>query len=202
MPRIPVDLPEAPPTVFSLATPLHMLMKLSWEISQFKKSLLPVEVPPILESVIPAYHAYNCAVTAWHCTDWAWSFGDDYVHRALAGLLGFPLGRNNRINLKEFGKAVSRKSRDVYICRLVANGSKHMKLDRVDSSVRAMSVWAPRDNPSNEDIALGREYVTRLYIVDGEERLLPEEIFEHAFRYWHRLFQQVGYAEPTYIGED
>jgi len=155
-------------------------------------------VSPILESVVPAYHAYNCAVTAWHCTDWAWSFGDQYVHQAFANLMEFPLGRNNRKNFKAFCTAVTRKSRGIYICRLVANGSKHMKLDRVDGSVRAMSIWGPRDNPSNEDIALGREYATRLYIADGEERLLPEEVFEQAFQYWHRLFQNVGYAEPTY----
>jgi hypothetical protein len=36
-------------------------------------------------------------------------------------------------------------------------------LDRVDPTIRAMSVWARRENPSNEDILSGREYGTRFY---------------------------------------
>ncbi len=179
-----------------------MLMKLNWEITQFKNSLVSGEAPALLEHVLPAYHAYNCAVTAWHCVDWAWRFGDKYIHQAFADLLGFSLHKDNRTNLRAFVIGVTHNSRAIYICRLIANGSKHMKLDRVDPTIRAMSVWARRENPSNEDILSGREYGTRFYIVDGSDRLAPEEVFDQAFQYWHHLFQQVGYAEPSFVGPD
>jgi hypothetical protein len=69
MPRLPIP-PEPPDKVFGLAMPHHMLMKLRWEVWQLRSVLAkPCQPDAVVE---PAYHAFNCAVTAWHVTDWIW----------------------------------------------------------------------------------------------------------------------------------
>jgi hypothetical protein len=65
MPRIPVIiLPEAPEKVFALATSDHMFAKLRWEIQGLQRAIDDRSDDPrrVHDS---AYHAYNCAVTAW-----------------------------------------------------------------------------------------------------------------------------------------
>ncbi|WAG79771.1 hypothetical protein LMK08_03630 [Metapseudomonas furukawaii] len=60
-----------------------MLQKLSWEIRQLGISLRKTR-----ESVFAAqgasYHAFNCAVTAWHVVDWAWQEADREMQVALS----------------------------------------------------------------------------------------------------------------------
>ena len=63
--RIPI--PDEQPKVFRLSTPMHLLDKLRWEIAGFQRSL---RSKSIYRELHPAYHAFNCAVTAWHMTDW------------------------------------------------------------------------------------------------------------------------------------
>jgi hypothetical protein len=69
MPRLPMP-PEPPDKVFGLAAPHHMLMKLKWEIFKLR-SVVAEPCRPGAE-IEPGYHAFNCAVTAWHMTDWVW----------------------------------------------------------------------------------------------------------------------------------
>jgi hypothetical protein len=66
----PNDHPKAPSNVFALATPHHLLIKLAWENGQLRQPLKTKQ--PIAWTHAPAYHAFNCAVTAWHLTDWTW----------------------------------------------------------------------------------------------------------------------------------
>ncbi|SRR6266851_1202949 len=61
---------QPPRQVFALATPAHMLEKLWWEIEQLKRSLEPDDRYRI--SGVATYHAFNCAITSWHITDWVW----------------------------------------------------------------------------------------------------------------------------------
>ena len=69
MPPLPMPL-DPPDKVFGLAAPHHMLMKLKWEIFQLRTvAAEPCEPGAEIE---PGYHAFNCAVTAWHMADWVW----------------------------------------------------------------------------------------------------------------------------------
>src|SRR5215472_16810668 len=148
------DFPQAPKNVFSLATPHHMLIKLGWEIRQFNEVLRAHDLSFIDEVWAPPFHAYNCAVTAWHCADWAWNFGDKHVRESFAQSLMFGLRSENRANRNAFCNAVANNSRDVHICRQIANGSKHMKLDKEDAAVRAIVERRAPDDPDELHIEL------------------------------------------------
>ena len=135
MVTIPNELPKSPDHVFGLATPQHMLAKLGWEIRQLRETIRNQENDWQL-TMIAAYQAFNCAVTAWHCADWAWCFGDDLVREHLSERYALCLaGRSHvseRAKLDEFCNAVALESRDIHVCRKIANGSKHMKLRNPD----------------------------------------------------------------------
>src|SRR5260221_1552154 len=56
--------------VFSLSTPQHMLDKLFWEVGLFKDGM---DDPGLFGYRNSGFAGFNCAVTAAHCADWAWS---------------------------------------------------------------------------------------------------------------------------------
>jgi hypothetical protein len=86
---------------------------------------------------VPAYIALNCAVTGWHLADWTWKATDEYLREAIADYFKFSLKSNDHDNLSMFYDHLSEDSREIHICRMIANGSKHMKLDRSDPSIAA-----------------------------------------------------------------
>jgi hypothetical protein len=190
MPFIPMDMPKPPPTVFSLATPHHMLIKFAWEIRQLKESLEKPSDNPF-EANVPAYIAFNCAVTGWHLADWTWKATDEHLREAIADYFKFSLKSNDRDNLSMFYDRLSEDSREIYICRMIANGSKHMKLDRGDSSVAAKVEWRPWD---------GVNY--SLTVVDGESKRSAQSVFDDAFRYWQRTLSHFGFIEDMYVAGD
>ena len=142
MPRLPI-LPEPPDKVFGLATPQHMLMKLGWEIAGLR-SALSVPIKPGAE---PAYHAFNCAVTAWHMTDWIWqsATADDRVE-VLSKLAAPATGKSN---FGAFTQALTQRHRVLHICRQIATGSKHKIVERhPDADVGAKQTVARRTPPT------------------------------------------------------
>jgi hypothetical protein len=126
MPRIP----EPPPqheNVFVLSTPRSMIAKLSWELSQLRRTIAAQPERP--DAIIPAgYHAFNCAVTAWHCGDWAWASADEAIKEQLANRYSFSLRPSDRDNRQNFLDAAL-DCRPLEICRQIADSSKHLKLE-------------------------------------------------------------------------
>jgi hypothetical protein len=190
MPFIPLDLPAPPQAVFSLATPHHMLIKFSWEIRQLKISLEKPSDNPF-EVNVPSFIAFNCAVTGWHLADWTWNATDEPLRKSLADHFKFDLKSANRNNLSTFYDRLSADCREIYICRMIANGSKHMKLDRSDPSIAAKVERRPCD---------GVDY--GLTVVDNDETIPAQEVFEGAFKYWVRVLSNFGFIEDQYVGSD
>ncbi|MFZ0150950.1 MAG: hypothetical protein WBG18_16190 [Xanthobacteraceae bacterium] len=197
MPFLPaLDLPEPPDHVFGMATPHHMLSKLAWEIGGLRQTVENQD-KDYRSIMIAAYQAYNCAITAWHCADWAWSFGDEWVRAKLSERYDVrPVGKD-RTRLDAFCNAVASRNRDIHICRSIANGSKHMKLTNPDPTVAAAFVWSERKNVEGD-----AHYGFELFIRDSGEDRQAVEVFRGAFDYWDGLFMDLGYVEPRYIGPD
>ncbi|MGO9328685.1 MAG: hypothetical protein ACLQJ0_11290, partial [Steroidobacteraceae bacterium] len=123
-------IPEPPPPqdgVFVLSTPAHMLAKLNWEIAQFKRTISRQDQLGAI--LFAGYQAFNCAVTAWHCADWTWAYADVHLKRTLAERFSLTLKSSDVTNRKAFLNAVSADSREIEICRHIANSSKHLKLN-------------------------------------------------------------------------
>jgi hypothetical protein len=84
-----------------------------------------------------AYHSFNCAVTAWHLTDWA---AEDISAEAcdkIRGMVGKDLSNHGKVAIVQaFARTDSRALR---LCEQIANGSKHCLLTYKtrDPAVRA-----------------------------------------------------------------
>jgi hypothetical protein len=165
-----------------------MLYKLHWEIANLIRA---IEFPETINAWrAPHFHAYNCAVTAWHCADWAWEYPDNTSRQAIAQRFGFALSKNSKRDGDMFFGAVCKQSRDILISRQIANGSKHMKLRKFDEAVRVHNGWKTGPN------ALAPS------ILDGDIERLAHDVFEGAADYWERLFRSIGYLEDKFISAD
>ncbi len=185
--------PRPPEYVFGLATPADMLRKLAWEIRRFKDQL-KVAPQELFGMVDLTYCAFNTAVTAFHCGDWAWRSLDENGKRAVAEKFTFQLKGSDETNLKAFMNAVCSDRRSLEICRLIANGSKHMGTHgKPTSPFVATTVWNFEADESKN---------CYLAIEDGGVIQRAEQIFDDAFDYWERFFGDFGFIEGKYIGPE
>ena len=189
MPFLP-KMPTPPQQVFHLATPAHMLAKLRWEIHQFKQSLDNTEL--LWRNTNIAYSAFNTAVTAWHCGDWAWRAAGVESRNGLSERFAFKLVQDEQKDLNAFLNAVAADCRALHICRQIANGSKHMGADRGDPAIGAQVIW------TYDESGTPAQFVMR----DGPDIIPAEHVFESAFDYWARLFGDIGYVEGRFVGPD
>lgn len=172
--------------VFAMNEPLHMITKLMWELENLTKSMsvwtdnrgIPV----------PIFIAFNTAVTAWHITDWLWQ-SNPQTRAVLAKRYDFSFNewkpKDLRAALKRFQNAVAQDSRPLHICREIANGSKHMRTDKVDPKVKAVARW----DPVVEGVGLVKpgDLVVSLTVLDGEQSHDAARLFIEAFGYWEQL---------------
>ncbi|UFW90483.1 hypothetical protein BjapCC829_18880 [Bradyrhizobium barranii] len=182
------DPPDSPAHVFHLATPQHMLTKLWWELQKLNEELQ--RAPQSVRGIeFISYCAFNTAVTALHCADWAWRSLTEDDQRGLAGRFGFQFKADQRANLTAFVDAVCKDHKPLSICRHIANGSKHMGVDKPTLAFSVRTVW--------EFIAAPGEPRSVAYLVveddSGEHRV--EKIFASAFEYWERLFGELFLIE-------
>jgi hypothetical protein len=104
---------------FGLRDSRDILEKLTWELGNlFLRQRYDIAVCQ--------YHAFNCAVTAWHVTDWLWQ--DVESSPALRTRLEKEIGPLK--NDKAFQKYVSGECNALILCQQIANGSKHCRLTR------------------------------------------------------------------------
>jgi hypothetical protein len=177
--------------VFLLATPGHMLQKLFWEVRQFKTSL--ADTDGVLPNVDPCYSAFNYAITALHCADWAWSAAGPESKDYLGNTFSFSVTGNDREDLLAFSDALGKQNRDFYICRQIANGSKHMRRGPRPHSVHAaleFTQWS--DDPQ-------RVRLFDLVIRDGDKIFSAAEIFHRMAEFWEQLYRNVGFLEDKFI---
>lgn len=175
--------------VFALNKPQHMLSKLLWEIEHLSSSLSVwtkrTEFPE------PLFIVWNAAVTAWHITDWLWQSSPE-IRAVLARRyrLNFTEGSKNalRDGLEDFQEAVAKDCRFLYVCGEIANGSKHMRKNKVDPEVTALAEWLPVIQAAGH-VKPG-DFILRLTIADGDHREDACRWFIKAFGYWEELFMK------------
>jgi hypothetical protein len=172
--------------VFAMSEPQHMLSKLLWEIDGLMQSQsvwIENETFPT-----PIFRAWNTAVTAWHITDWLWS-SKAQARSKMATVHGFvyeETATGIRRGLEKFQEAVATRERSLYICREIANGSKHMRRTKSDPDVKAKAVW--REAIARVGLAVPGDLVLSLEITDGETTKDAVRWFIDGFGYWENLF--------------
>ncbi len=179
MPRIPTDLPEPPPQVFSLATPHHVLGKLYWEMANLQTHLRSSK-NELFSHLRASYMAFNYAVTAWHLCDWVWHSWPEEAQKSVMAEFD-PAAKVTSAN---FRGAMSQRCRELKICQQIANGSKHMKYDRADHTVRAGLKWEYKEREA--DVSRSGEpagsYDYNLVVWDDDDPRDAIEVFQTVLR--------------------
>jgi hypothetical protein len=175
--------------VFALNKPQHMLSKLLWEIDSLSRALSvwtkKTEFPA------PLFIVWNAVVTAWHITDWLWQSTPE-IRAILAKRynLKFVEGSKNALSegLEEFQDAVAKDSRFLYVCREIANGSKHMRKNKIDPDITAMARWLPVIQGAGHVVP--GDLTLSLVIIDGDNEQDATRWIIQAFGYWEQVFTQ------------
>lgn len=191
--------PNPPGQVFALATPDHMLHKLYWEIKQLEISLGTEHKLAFAHA--PAYHAFNCAITAWHISDWSWESADVEQRALIASRLGFSLSASAKGALEIFQAALRARYRSLHLCWQIATGSKHMNIRKPDPAVKAEGGWQPQSMAGRMQAGqpLGL-YLYRLSVIDDGTIREALDVFREAFKCWEDELGWWGFIEgrPVY----
>jgi hypothetical protein len=142
-------LPGVPQT-FAIEDAKAMTEKLWWEIETFRDE-------QNLEHKL--WRAFNCAVTAWHIIDWLWKERrrDDR----------WKVGK-----LEKFQETMERRSRELRLCRFIANASKHGGVDRKPDPTIQVTVKAKDMPPSSDEVDDSRDWEIVISDRRGEQDAL------------------------------
>ncbi len=105
---------------FGIATPRDMLAKLKRELNRVANASF------LRDELVD--HGTNCALTAWHITDWAWRvrFANDRTAQdALAASYAVLRTKRGR-PIDRFKECVTRACPELALCQDIANGFKHV----------------------------------------------------------------------------
>jgi hypothetical protein len=159
-----MPLPGAPHT-FALESCRDMLGKLEWEIAGIEAEQ---EMPDL------AYRAFNCALTAWHLSDWVWKALSAEQRQNLG-----PSEEDFRRRCREECPALAR-------CWLITNASKHGGVDLHRRKI-GTDVWA-EVRPLRFGDEFGQPFADHKWriTVTGIPREEHDaiELFHAALNYW------------------
>ena len=185
---VEVPKPSEIQNVLTMDDPEQMLAKLLWEIRELTDAMSVWEDNEAFPKAV--FIAFNAVVTAWHITDWLWQSSKER-REALAIRYNFGYAETDtgiRRGLERFQEAVIRDFRALYVCREIANGSKHMRRKKAAPDVKAKAEW----HQAWEKVGVVNvgDYVMTMTITDGSETLDPIRWFIDAFGYWETLFRE------------
>jgi hypothetical protein len=192
---VPDELPKRLDHVFLLATPVHMLTKLHWEIYSLRKALS--EKPEhITHTHIAAYCAFNCAVTAWHLADWVWKASSEDRRADILRSLSVSATGCDKKDFSNFQTALRRRRRALHVCRQLATGSKHMTVTKYpDPNVRA-DTRSETEYARAGEMRIGDPLVVhryRLVVSDKGVERAAVDVFADAFQYWEWFLREWGH---------
>ena len=143
---------------FELRDTRDILEKLQWELNNlFCRQRHDIKACQ--------YHAFNCAVTAWHVTDWLW--------QDISPALKCDLQLRQ---CKEFQDYVRKDCPALNLCHQIANGSKHCLLEHQPNSTISTVI-------SNGE---GYDYGNPV-IVEGNTHHMADKVFYDAL-FWFQAF--------------
>lgn len=159
---------------------LTLLKKLEWEIQQLERSLM---VGPQDDFDLTAlFHAHNCAITAWHISDWVYEEHYTLIGEGLDGVFA-PC-----INVEAFQKFVRDESDWLHVCHQLATCSKHWVLKKTRSDAALTTKIDPQFRGARAGEAKSGDPIGKYLLkpeVQWEGETWPaEEIFKKARDYW------------------
>lgn len=177
-------------TVFGMDHPQHMWTKLAWELNGLIDSMSVWKDNEAAPE--PLFHAFNTAVTAWHMTDWLWQY-DCATRKKLATKFQFvfectPTGIKR--GLEKLQDAVVLHCDELKVCREIANGSKHMRKNKVDHNIKAQAVY--EKVVEGVGFAKPGDLKMTLRITHNDNEVDAELAFIEAFGFWEKLMNELS----------
>jgi hypothetical protein len=181
---------SAIPNVFGMDHPQHMFTKLAWELNALMDSMSVWKDNEAAPQ--PLFIAFNTAITAWHITDWLWQYRAE-TRTKLATKFQFvfeetPTGIKR--GLERFQDAVVLHCDALCVCREIANGSKHMRKNKVDPNIKAQAVWAKAVDGAG--FAKPGDLVMSLRVTHDDKETDAELAFIEAFGFWEKLMTELN----------
>jgi hypothetical protein len=168
-------LPGVPQT-FAVEDARDLANKLWWEIEAFRKE-------ECLDHKL--WRAFNCAVTAWHITDWLWK------ERCTDG--------QNVGKLRQFQKAIQDQCKELRLCKHIANASKHGGVDPdrgYDAAIQVIVRWAKETPVAFKDIEQSQHW--EIMISDHGHECDALHVFYKALEFWEREVRRPELTPPSH----
>lgn len=118
---------DKPQKAFGLHDSRDILKKLTWEMNNMCEC-----ARHDIES--RQYHAFNCAVTAWHLTDWLWHDMQGMSEESKY-LVQKTIGKKSLKSIECFQSYVRTACYALCLSYEIANGSKHCRLRRPNPGI-------------------------------------------------------------------
>lgn len=185
--------PEKVRNVFAISTPHHLFLKLAWEVVELGKALNPEANK--FPRQIAAYHAYNCAITAWHLADWTWQAASADQKNDICKRLEFSQVADDGKTLTRFYDVLTARCPAMRACREIANGSKHMKLRKSDKAIEASADWERVIDPTGFAAIKKGDLILGLTISIDNQTVDAHGLFIDAFGFWENLLAETGFIE-------
>ena len=145
---------------FAVENARDMSEKLWWEIEAYRDE-------PDLQPKL--WRAFNCAVTAWHISDWLWK------ERVDAGLT---VG-----DVFKFQNKMQARSRELRLCKYIATASKHKGVDR--SPDPTIQVIVRAKNTQEEGVPIDHSSHWEVMISDASGESDALGVFYKAYEFWN-----------------
>lgn len=175
---------EVPSKTFGLKWPRDLLAKLEYDIGRLRSARSTDDVK---------YAAFDCAVDAWHMTDWVLAAVDDQRHLELCGEVRLHAQAAVRFSEKQAERLPILK-----FCRDIANGVKHFALrpkHRLDNVATSANI-SIRLKSAEDGIAVASASPIAQLIVDGT-RYNAVEFFDDAYSQWSDFLKEEGLRQRS-----
>jgi hypothetical protein len=162
-----------------------LLRKLRWEMGEMER-----KIDKVPNDEVGAYHAFNAAVTAWHICDWVWETAPIGLRERLKCDSPEPSAQGVRL----LQALVSEQCRELYICRQLATGAKHFRVDRSNDPAVTTSLETCIDVFESKTSGKLVHCVpgTGVFVNDGVTIYSGLGLFSRALHYWESFFERYG----------
>jgi len=166
---------------FDITTPSGLLLKLRYDITRLKNS----KGSPDLR-----YAALDCAITAWHLSDWLLASVSDQRYQELTGVK-----RDARGFMEGFIARNEQRLPDIRTCQLIANTGKHLVLTKHDDATieaRTTVRFTPPFDAADPSSWANVKVQEVAYISRGAGTQNAIEFFLNVERHWRHVLVDEG----------
>jgi hypothetical protein len=160
-----------------------LLRKLRWEVGEMEH-----KIGKVPDNQVEAYHAFNAAVTAWHICDWVWETAPMELRARFKRDSPEPSAKGVRL----LAALVCEQCRELYLCRHLATGAKHFRVDQFNDPGVTATLEAAIDIFESGTGEVRFVSGSGVFVNDEGRQHSGLGLFNRALHYWKSFFQRYG----------